>query len=453
MHSDRVTHAARSAPGPRSLPLLGGMLQLRPDPLTRIAALRRTYGGFVDLGALGARRVFLVTDPAAVRHVLVENHRNYKKGLASQRLRPVLGDGSLLLEGDVWRRRRRLVQPAFHKQKVAAVMSSFVTAADAMVDRWMRRTRSGEVIDARDEALQLTMELTLRNMFGAEPAELRPLVDAWQDIYEELTRNRMRVLPLPSLRRRHVVRDAMKVVRGVLDEQIRKKRRHGGDDLLSMLLTARDEETGGSKLSEAELRDEVMTIFVGGYETSSNALAFALALLAKHQDTAATHRNQIDAVLGTRAPDSTDLKELPYNRAVLEETLRLFPPSWMVTREAVRDDRVSNYVVRAGDQLLISAYGVHRAEDLWDAPDAFRPERFLAAGDRSRCTFFPFGAGPRVCLGEQYAMTELQVVLARVVQRVSLTLAENCRIAARAHVGLRPAEPLRIIAQPRTAKP
>ena len=195
-----------------------------------------------------------------------------------------------------------------------------------------------------------------------------------------------------------------------------------------------------------------MTIFVGGYETSSNALAFALALLATHPDAAARQRAELDAALGARPPDAGDLAALPYTRAVLDEALRLFPPSWLITREALADDEVAGYAVARGDQLLISAYGTHRAPDLWPEPDRFRPERFLPdAPARERFAYLPFGGGPRVCLGDQYALVEMQLVLARLAQRVELTPAPGCRVEAAAHVGLRPRYALRLVARRREA--
>ncbi len=438
------------APGPRALPKVGGMLQLRGDPLARIVELRQRYGGFVRLGPLGERDVFLVTDPAAVRHALLDHHTNYKKGLAAQRLRPVLGDGSLLLEKDVWRRRRRLIQPAFHKQKIATLAKSFVDAADELVERWSPAIEAGRPFDAREEMLRLTMRLTLRNMFRATEIELKPLVDAWHVVYGELSRSRMRLVRLPSWvpnRSRDETRNALATMHRTLSDLIRSRAAAEDDgSVLAMLVRARDEEGGGG-LAEQELRDEVLTIFIGGYETSSNALAFTLALLAAHPDVAARHRDEVDRVLNGRKPQVTDLAALPFNRAVLEESLRLYPPSWMITREALADDVVAGYRVVKGSQLLISSYGLHHAPELWPEPDRFEPARFMPdAPARDRFAYIPFGGGPRVCLGDQYALTEMQLILARLAQTLTMKLAPGCRIEAQAHVGLRPRHPLQVVA-------
>jgi cytochrome P450 len=429
------------------------MLQLRGDPLARVVELRARYGGFVRLGPLRDREVYLVTDPSAIKHVLSDNHKNYKKGLAAQRMRPILGQGSLLLEGDAWRRRRRLIQPAFHKQKVATLAGSFVDGADEMLARWAPSIASGAPLDARDEMLRLTMALTLRNMFGADASQLRELVDAWQHIYDEISASRMRLVRLPSWlpnRRRDQTAAALATVRRVLSERIRARVAATDDDgtVLSMLVRARDDD-GGAGLGDVELRDEVLTVFIGGYETSSNGLAFALASLAEHPEVAGRHRDEIDRALGDRAPTIADLAAMPYNRAVLEESLRLYPPSWMITREALADDVIAGFPIARGAQLLISSYGVHHAPDVWPTPERFRPERFLGDHERDRFAYLPFGGGPRVCLGDQYALTEMQLVLARLAQRVTLRLAPGTRVEAQAHVGLRPRHPLRLVAEAR----
>lgn len=431
----RLSERSPRVPGPWALPVLGGMLQLRKDPLARVLALRARHGGFVRLGPLGRRAVYLVTDPAAVRHVLLDHHKNYQKGLNARRLRPILGSGSLLLEGETWRRRRRLVQPAFHKQKIASLTHAFVGATDELVERWGPRA----TVDAREEMLRLTMGLTLRNLFASDASTLHELVDAWQTIYASLGARR-----LPWQRDERLA-TALATVHRILDARIAAARPDDGT-VLAMLVQARDEQ---GALTERELRDEVMTLFVGGYETSSNALAFSLAHLAAHPAHAARQLAEL-APLGGRAPTVDDLPALPYTRAILEETLRLYPPSWMITREALADDVIAGYPIRRGAQLLISSYGVHHAPELWPDPERFHPERFLDGRDRPRFTWFPFGGGPRICLGDQYALTEMQLVLARIAQRCTLALAPGTRIAARAQIGLRPRDPLRLIVHRRT---
>lgn len=426
--------------------MFGGMLQLRGDPFARILALRAQYGGFVRLGPLGPRDVFLATSPPAIRHVLLDNHANYKKGLAAQRMLPVFGRGSLLLDGELWRRRRRLVQPAFHKQKIATYASNFVAHADAMLERW-RKLDGAAIVDARQEMLQLTMGLTLANMFRAEAIELQPLLAAWPYLYGELTRGRLRLLRLPSWvpnRERRETDTARATIRRELVALIRRRGTTDDGSVLAMLRNATDPD-GKPALSEAELLDEVMTIFAGGYETSSNALGFAVAMLALHPDIAARQRAEVDQALGARAPEAADLPALPYTRAVIEETMRIYPPSWMITREALADDAVLGHPVRTGSQILISSYGVHHAPDVWPEPEQFRPERFMPdAPERDRFSYIPFGGGPRVCVGDQYAVSAMTCVLTRIAQRCTLRLVAGTKVEAQAHIGLRSRYPLRI---------
>jgi cytochrome P450 len=436
--------------GPRTLPVLGGALQLRRDPLRRIGELRDRYGGVVPLGPAPGTFLYLVTAPSAVKHVLVDNYKSYKKGRAAQRMAGVLGRGSLLLEGDPWRQRRRLVMPSFHRTKIASIASVFTSAATALVDEWKAKSTP---IDLREEMLRLTMGLTIKNLFRAEDSEeLSRLVAAWGALYDELTSSRFALVRPPSwlkTPRRKRLEQSKRIVDETLKRFIERRRKAKDDDgsLLTMLVNARDAESNAT-LSDDELRDEVMTLFVGGYETSSNALSFTLALLAAHEDIAKRHREELDSVLGGRAPGIDDLAQLPLNRAVLEESMRLYPPSWMITREALADDVLDGVPIPRGSQLLISAYGTHHDPKVWPDPEKFDPDRFANA-DRAKLSYYPFGGGQRLCMGDQYALTEMQLVIAVIAQRLTLRLAPGTTIAPSAHIGLRPASPLRVIATAR----
>jgi cytochrome P450 len=281
------------------------------------------------------------------------------------------------------------------------------------------------------------MGLTLKNLFGSDETTLHDLVHAWQTIYDSLGRR--------TWGKNRALEAALAKVHTILDARIRACTRDDGT-VLSMLVQARDE---AGALTDAELRDEVMTLFVGGYETSSNALAFSLAHIAAYPMVAERQYSEIASALGDRAPGVADLPALGYTRAILEETLRLFPPSWMITREARGDDVVGGYPIRRGAQLLISAYAVHRAPELWSEPGRFDPDRFVDAPERPRFSYFPFGGGPRICLGDQYALTEMQLVLARITQKLALSLAPSTRIEAHAQIGLRPRRPLLLVARRR----
>lgn len=436
-------------PGPPAVPFIGGMLQLR-DPLQRVTELSQRYGGLAYLGPLGRAPVYLVTDPALLKQVLVDKAGQYKKGKPAQTMRPVLGDGLLLLEGEPWKHERRLVQPAFHRARIAELAREMTTAAQELVARWEAKARAGELVDLRDEMLRLTMRLTVRALFHADiTGQLGELVAAWQDLYDDLSRSRFalaslpRQVPTPANRR---YTRAMATIDRVLYGLIRDCRARNQDDgsVLAMLVHAKDEEQGDT-LSDHQLRDELMTLFVGGYETSSNALAFTFAMLALHPEVERAHQAELAAVLGDRAPEANDLPQLPLNRAVIEETMRLYPPSWMITREALADDVLNGYPIPAGAQLLMSSYATHHDPRLWPNPEAYDPRRFLPPrpSERPRYSYFPFGGGPRLCLGDQYALTEMQLVLATVMRRLRVELAAGTIVAPKAALGLRPLHPLR----------
>jgi cytochrome P450 len=432
---------------------------LRGDRLARLTALRETYGGVVGLGAMAGAPLFLVSSPAAVKHVLLDNQRNYRKGRAAQRMAPIFGRASLLLEGEEWVRRRRLVKPAFHRESVERLGETFVETTRAMLAGWSSHLEAGIPIDARDEMLKLTMTLTVKNMFHADVAgDLHDLVDAWQVLYDELSRARFSLLRLPAWvpsdrnrRRAH----AANVVRRVLDKYIQDARRRpvDGRSLLSLLVHARDDE-GGPAMSDEELRAEVTTIFIGGYDTGSTALAFTLGLLAEHPEVAAAHRAELDALLGARSPGVADLERLPLNRMVLLESMRLFPPSWVITREAIASDEIDGYDIPAGAQILMSAWVLHHDGSLWPEPTRFDPTRFAPAAieRRPHFAYLPFGGGPRMCLGDQYAMVEMQLVLAVIGSSVELDLRPGSEIAAVARLGLLPAKKIELLVLPRRAR-
>jgi cytochrome P450 len=440
------------------VPLIGAKRHLARDPLSRLTALRDTYGGVVDLGPMAGATFLLVSDPGAVKHVLLDNQRNYRKGRAAQRMVPIFGRGSLLLESDEWVRRRRLVKPAFHRENLELLGENFVNATKAMLVAWRPRIDAGAPIDVREEMLKLTMALTVKNMFHADASgDLHELVDAWNVLYDQLTRSRFSLLRLPAWipnarnrRRAH----AASVVRRVLDKYIQSARLKPVDhrSLLSLLVHARDEE-GGPAMNDDELRAEVTTMFIGGYDTGSTALSFTLALLAHHADVAAVHRAELDSALGGRTPAAADLDRLPLNRMILQESMRLFPPSWVITREAIGSDILNGYDIPAGAQLLVSAWVVQHDPSLWPAPTRFDPARFTPAAieSRPRFAYLPFGGGPRMCLGDQYAMIEMQLVLAVICNALELTLRPGCEIGAVAQLGLRPAQKLELIARTRRA--
>lgn len=381
------------------------------------------------LTALGDDAV-LVSDPALIEQILVSDFRSFRKGRAAQRMAGMLGRGSLLLDGDDWKQRRRLVQPAFKKRQIEAIYDAVVERTVDHANRWIRVGRQ----DLRPALLSLFVELTVHNLFKASVDErMGELIDAWETIFAFLADRFVdKEVPLE-------VEDARQTIADTLWELIGEKRRTGDDgSLLAMLIAARHED--GGQLTDQELRDEVMTIFVGGYETSATALLFALGLLSRHPDVARRHRAEVGARCGDRRVQGADLPAMTLNRNIVSETMRLFPPSWLFTREATTDIVLRDTVLPAGTQVLISPWAVHHDRELWPNPEGFDPDRFDQPV--TPMSFIPFGGGPRKCLGSHYATAELQVMLATLVRVARFELAPGVGLVPEARLGLMPASPI-----------
>jgi cytochrome P450 len=423
-----MTTASRAAlpPGPRGSLLGGNLADFRRDRLAYLAHVARTFGDVAAL-RLGPRRVFLVSHPDAIEEVLVTQGRHFTKHFAL-RLNPlVLGNGLLTSEGDFWLRQRRLIQPAFQRGPVAAYAPVMVAYSRRLLAGW----RDGETLDILSEMTRLTMEIAAKVLFDAEIAdEARDVGEALGLLHENFLARFNSLwppplwLPLPAnLRFRRAVRRLDAIIYGFI-----RQRRGGGPDrpdLLSLLLHARDEDD--TRMTDRQLRDEAMTLFLAGHETTALALSWAWYLLASHPEAQARLLAEADAVLGGREPAAQDLPRLRYTEGVVLEALRLYPPAYVIGREAVRDCEVAGYRVPRGTTILMSQWVVHRDPRLFEAPEEFRPERWQ--GDLvqrlPKYAYFPFGGGPRVCIGNTFALTEAVLVLATIAREMRFTLAEG----------------------------
>jgi cytochrome P450 len=432
-------------PGPRGEPLLGNLRALRKDPLTFFPAQVREYGDVVRI-RVGPMYVTLLAHPDLVRHVLQDNARNYNKqtrGFAV--IRELLGQGLLTSEGDFWLRQRRLAQPAFHRQRLAGFASTMVDATEDLARALEPRIASGQPFDVAEDLTHLTLRIAGLTLFGTEVGgESRAVGDALGRV-QTFANSRLtqliplpRALPLPSHRR--FEKDA-----GTLDRVVRtiveRRRREGGEhhDLLQMLMDARDEDTG-ERMSDTQLRDEVMTLLLAGHETTASALAWTVMLLSQNPDVRRNLEAELSRELSGRTPTVEDLPKLALTRRVVDESLRLYPPAWIFSRAAIQDDVVGGFRVPKGSYVLIVPWVLHRHPKLWDNPDAFDPDRFLPERERERprFTFFPFGGGPRQCIGNQFALMELVLVLATLLQRVRLDLAPGHPLTPAPAITLRP---------------
>jgi cytochrome P450 len=378
-------------------------------------------------GRLFRLRWFRVNWPDYIEHVLLDNHQNYIKGRFSDALLgPIVGEGMLTSEGAAWRRLRRIAAPAFHQRSVARFVDDMVHCTAAMLERWKGRS---EPFNIASDMTELTLDIITRSMFStdisSEVTRLRQLI---QTVLQLTFPGTADLLGLPGWIPRMRSRTKQRAIAELdkLVEHILASRRQEADengDLLSLLLAARDEETGEA-LSHRQLRDEIMTIFLAGHETTANALAFTWYLLATHPEVDARLQEELTHVLDGRAPVYADVARLRYTRMIFEETLRLYPPAYQIGRTALGPDVIGGVTVPKGAVVTIHTYVTHRNPTLWPDPERFDPERFTPerSAGRHRFAYLPFGGGPRICIGQGFAMAEAVVVIASVAQRFRLSL-------------------------------
>lgn len=417
---------------------------MQREPLRYLLDLHREYGDVVRV-RFGPMLFHMVSHPDHVKHVLVDNAARYHKGERfKQAASPLIGNGLLLSEGDFWRRQRRIAQPTFHRQRLARFVSAMAAATDETLTRIAARAAAGRSFDVAEEMARLTLRIVGRTFFGIELGgdadEVGPAIEFLNEHASDRIFNPIpfvEKLPTPD-NRRFVAAIAMidRIIYGILDERRRAGRE--GDDLVAMLLEARDEETG-ERMTDRQLRDELVTFYLAGHETTSNALAWTLYLLSKHPTIERELRAEARAVLGDRAPTLEDLAKLRLTTAVIEESMRLYPPAWITSRLALADDEIAGYHVPSGSQVFLAAYVTHRDTRFWDNPEGFDPARFSPdqVKGRPRYAYWPFGGGPRVCIGNHFAMMEMQIIVPMLVRTFRLDLVPGARVVPNPVVTLR----------------
>jgi cytochrome P450 len=394
-----------------------GVLHFAKDPLAAFTEAKEKHGDVVGWTQLGAGYL-LVSDPALIEAV-IQARSGLVKDYFTRDLGALLGNGLLNAEGDEWRKNRKLIAPTFQPREMARFADTMVTCTDAAVARF----QDGEVRDLHVDAMHLTLDVVVRTLFGAEFSRFDDVERALSVISREYRRlwQTFRVLlppwwPLASRRR---IRKARERLDEILLELIRKKREAPGDDLLSQLIALQDDE--GKGLSDSQLRDEAMTLFLAGHETTALAFTYIFHLLATSPDEYRKHLEELDRVLAGRPPTYEDASKLPYTSAVVREGLRLHPPAWSMGRQALPNPtEIAGLQVPARTQVIMSQWVVQRDERWFREPARFRPERWLGdeCANLPRFAYFPFGGGPRVCVGQHFALLELLLVVARIGQLV-----------------------------------
>ncbi len=439
-------------PSPRFRDLVSFLAFGSPrDLLSFYMDAARRYGDIVHFGR-GAYSSYFVVHPDYVKHVLQDKVRNYpKKNRFNDMLKPLTGEGLLTSDGEVWRQRRRLSQPAFHRQRLAGFATGMTEATQAMLARWAPLAGHGQVLDVSREMQRVTLSIVGRALFSADiGADSDEMGRAVTSIFEHFN-HRLRhplawpeSIPTPRNRRFH---RAIATIDEISYRLIAEHRRADTDsgDLLSMLITARDEETGQG-LNDRQIRDEVGTFLGAGHETTAVTLAWVWYLLSKHPYVEGRVQAEVDSVLGGRTPTVEDIPHLPYTRLVIQETLRLYPPAWGMSRGIVSDDTIDGYPIPAGALMVLSPYVTHRHPAFWDNPEGFEPERFTPerSAERPRYAYFPFGGGPRQCIGNEFALMEAQLIIAMVVQRYRLQLVPGQHIEPDPIFTLRPSSGVQV---------
>ncbi len=449
--------AARRAPGPRQWPLLGNLHGIRAQGLLQYLAQQWRAHGDVYRVKLGSWNAVVLAHPEALKHVLAARRDNYVKAETYDGVRRIIGNGLLALEGEAWKKRRALVQPAFHKAGLSKLAESMVDSGATFFDGLSRRAASRPMlVDVHREMVTLTLDVVVRALFGPE------LTGVAQVSYEALgsamelvsEHSNGLVLPpwVPTPRNRRFHR-TMREVEGAVYRVIQAGKSRPGDDgtLLSMLLASRDADTG-EPLSDQALRDEVFTMFVAGHETTALTLTWLFSLLAGRRDLWEVARREVDEVLGTRAPSFQDVPKLTFLRQLIDETLRLSGPVAMVARTAVEADVVTGFQVNPGDVVLPFFWATHRHRDFWREPERFDPQRFSADESRGRdpWSYVPFSAGQRMCIGNTFSLIESVLLLAMLLQRFEVRVPEGQQVEPRLMATVRPSKPVMVELTPRS---
>jgi cytochrome P450 len=425
--------------------LFGSAYLLKKNPIPQMDFFIKKYGDIFSL-SVPTTKVAVISSPEYARYVLLDNNKNYTKSLAYDLLRLLLGNGLLTSEGEFWKKQRKLIQPAFHKRKLEGLTAMMIERAEQAADKFTKYAATGEYFNVLPEMNALTLDVISKAIFSAGVDDKADLVGRQIALLNEYTMDKLQrpiripaIIPTPfNVKERR----AMQILDSVVFEIIEKRRKEGvsKDDLLSMLMDARDEETGES-MNNQQLRDELMTIFVAGNETTSNSLTWTLYLLSQNPEAEKKMMDEIDEKLdaGITLGFNT-VNDFHYVKQVIEESMRLFPPAWSVGRRTIEDDEIGGYRIEKLTNVLIPLIYLHRSEKYWDEPAKFKPERFAPEKRNSidRFVYFPFGGGPRLCIGNNFAILEMQLIIITLYRRFRFELLPGFKVEGEPVVTLKP---------------
>ena len=438
------------APGPRGDLLVGNLWEFRRDVVGLLLRSAREYGDVVRFH-LGPFVVHLLNHPDHVEHVLQSGARNYDKATrSSAKIRAISGDSLLTSNGELWKRQRRLMQPSFHRQRIAGMAAEMIGFTDAMLQRWQTHLANGEALDIAAEMMRLTYSIVGKTLLGADVGgDATTIEHAMETMLAHTYRSWGNLVDVPAfiptpsnVRFRHALQAVDQIVYRIIAEH-RADGSTTNSNLLSVLLQVRDEQTGDG-LSDSELRNETITFLLAGHETTANALAWTFYLLSQNPEVERQLRAELSVVLSGRSPTVEDLPHLTFTTMVIQEAMRLYPPIWAIERRAIADDVIGGFHIPADSSVVISPYVLHRNENFWPDAERFDPTRFSS---RPRA-YIPFGSGPRFCIGNEFAMMEARLIVPMVMQACHLELAEGHAVELQPSITLRPKYGLRMNVRP-----
>lgn len=457
MSTSLVLSTSTRVPGPTEWPLIGNLGTFRAaSNLVRYAEdMWRRYGDVARMNIAGNRMV-LLTHPDHIARVLLSERSNFVKGRAYDTTRSIMGDSLVTLDGSAWKERRSLAQPAFHRQALERLCEVMISSGDAYFSRWLTRMAGEPMeIDAHQEMTHLTLEVVVNALFGKD------LIDMNSDVSFAALNNALELvsamfngIPLPkwlptpkNLKYKRTLAQLDATVFKVIEAA--RKQPEGGGSLLSMVLDARDEQ--GNELPTKAVRDEVLTLFIAGHETTALTLTWLFALLDGRADVLRRMVQEVDTVLGGKDPTFADVSKLVYLRQVVDETLRLRPPGPMIARNVVKDTQFGGYAVATGETVLPFIWGVQRHPDFWVEPERFDPDRFAPQHAKAHNTwaYLPFSAGPRICIGNMFSLVETVILIAQLLNRFEVEVRSCADVAPRAIGTVRPSKPVRVLLKPR----
>ncbi len=424
-----------TAPGPKGQPLLGNLLEFGKDPLSFFLRLNRDYGGVARF-KLTSKIAHLITDPELCKYVMLDNYKNYRKGKPYARARFAFGEGLITSDGEYWRRHRKLAQPAFSKDHYIDFAKIMSDAVHAMIPKWDRSI--GKPVNIATELRNLALQIATRSLFTTDiENDAERLQHAFNEINAWFSSGSKTgflippTAPTPSnLRMRKVMKEIDALIYRII--ATRRRAKEPPKDLLGLLMAARDEDDGSS-LSDGELRDESMTILFAAHETTGTTITWVLSMLSKYPEVERRMHSEVTRVLGKRDPSFTDTFQLAYSKQIMEETMRLCPAGPIIPREVVNDDRIGGHEIPAGSVVFLSPYVMHRDVRFWENPEAFDPDRFTPenVAKRHKYSYMPFVLGPRQCIGNHFAMTEMLVAVPMILQRYQFQLVPGMQIGAK----------------------